>query len=328
METNFLFLGPELGEKQDAVNDIRAKLKGAGAPAEETSFYAGETAMQDIVSVLRNGSLFSDTRLIFIRNAENIKKKEEIDALTAYIVDPADNTTLILLSNENGVVKPIEHAISPNGKRIFWELFENRKHEWLVHFFRKEGFSITEEGIEAVLELVENNTDSLRRECFRLCRFIDSSGKEKTITAEDAEKWLSHTREESAFTLFSRIAQGDLAKSLESLHSLLLAKETPSAILAGLTWCFQKLHDYLFLKEERSVDDTELRKIGLASPKARKDYEYAACRYDTWSADTCLSLTAEYNVRLRSAGQGLENLLMDRYVYKVWDAGQSGPKRA
>ncbi|MDR2193729.1 MAG: DNA polymerase III subunit delta [Treponema sp.] len=321
METSFLFLGPELGEKQDTVNEIRAKLKGLAGVPEETSFYAGETSMQEIVSVLRNGSLFSDTRLIFIRNVENIKKKDEIDALAAYLADPADNTTLILLSNENGIAKPIENAIPPNGKRIFWELFENRKHEWIANFFKREGFSITKDGIEAVLELVENNTDSLRRECSRLCRFIASLGKEKTITAEDAEKWLSHTREESAFTLFSRIAHGDLAKSLESLHSLLLAKEAPSAILAGLTWCFQKLRDYLFIVEEHSVNDAELRKIGLASPKARKDYEQAACLYNTWSADTCLSLTAQYNVLLRSTGQGLESLLMDRYVYKVWAIG-------
>jgi DNA polymerase-3 subunit delta len=329
MEANFLFLGPELGEKQDAVDEIRAKLKGSGASAvgtesvlEETAFYAGETPMQDVVSVLRNGSLFSDARLVFIRNAENIKKKEEMDALAAYIVDPADNTTLILLSNENGVAKPIENVIPSNGKRIFWEMFENRKHEWLANFFRREGFSITSEGVDAVLELVENNTESLRRECSRLCQFIDSSGKEKIIAAEDVEKWLSHTREESAFTLFSRIAQADLAKSLESLHALLLAKEAPPAIFAGLTWCFQKLRDYLFLMEERPVNDAELRKIGLASPKARRDYEQAARFYDTWSVDACLSFTAEYNVLLRSAGQGLENLLMDRYVYKLWDAGR------
>jgi DNA polymerase-3 subunit delta len=201
-------------------------------------------------------------------------------------------------------------------------MFENRKHEWLVNFFRREGFSITGEGVDAVLELVENNTESLRRECSHLCRFIDSSGKEKNVDAEDVEKWLSHTREESAFTLFSRIAHADLVKSLESLHTLLLAKEAPPAIFAGLTWCFQKLRDYLFLKEEHAVTDAELRKIGLSSPKARKDYEQAALFYDTWSVDACLSLTAEYNVLLRSAGQGLENLLMDRYVYKVWEAGR------
>ncbi|MDR2782296.1 MAG: DNA polymerase III subunit delta [Treponema sp.] len=327
MEANFLFLGPELGEKQDAVDEICAKLKGTGVSAavgalEETAFYAGETPMRDIVSVLRNGSLFSDTRLVFIRNAENIKKKEEIDALAAYIVDPADNTTLILLSNENSIAKPVESVIRPNGKRIFWEMFENRKHEWLVKFFKRESFSITGEGVDTILELVENNTESLRRECSRLCRFIDSLGKEKTITAEDVEKWLSHTREESAFTLFSRIAHADLSKSLESLHALLLAKEAPSAIFAGLTWCFQKLRDYLFLMEERPVNDAELRQIGLASPKARRDYEQAARFYDTWSVDACLSLTAEYNVLVRSAGQGLENLLMDRYVYKLWEAGR------
>jgi DNA polymerase-3 subunit delta len=71
--------------------------------------------------------------------------------------------------------------------------------------------------------------------------------------------------------------------------------------------------------EDGKQNDLELKKIGLASPKARKDYEQASRLYDTWAADTCLSLTAEYDLLTRSSGSGLENLLMDRYLYKVWD---------
>jgi DNA polymerase-3 subunit delta len=331
MYSTLLFLGPEIGEKQDAIDQIRESLKssdgigraggsggigaaGGGAAVEEASFYAGETPVSAIVSILRSGSLFADKRLFLIKNAENIKKKDDIENLSSYIIEPQDGTTLILLSDENGIAKPIENAVPPNAKRIFWEMFENRKRDWVAAFFKRQGFSIGEDGIETVLELVENNTDALRRECTRLCQFLS---KDAQVGADDVEKWLSHTREESAFTLFSRISCGDLEKSLESLHSLLLAKESPQAILAGLTWCFQKLLDYLFLLENNNAGDFELKKIGLSSQKARKDYEQASRRYSIPAAESCLALTAEYDVLLRSMGGGLEAVLMDRYVCKV-----------
>jgi DNA polymerase-3 subunit delta len=128
------------------------------------------------------------------------------------------------------------------------------------------------------------------------------------------EKWLSHTREESAFTLFSRIAEGDLNRSVEILHTLLAAKETGVAILGVLAWCFRKLRDYLALTANGMPDDFEFKKIGLASSKARKDYAAAGRRYD---ADRCLSLTAGFDLRIRSSGSGFEEILMDQYLCAI-----------
>ena len=122
----YLFTGPEIGERQDAIQRIRQELtKKYGASPEEQSFYASETAVSDIVSVLRNGSLFSDVRLILVKNAESIKKKEDVELLGAYIAQPQEDTTLILISDEIGIDKKLEAAIPKEQKKIFWELFEN-----------------------------------------------------------------------------------------------------------------------------------------------------------------------------------------------------------
>jgi DNA polymerase-3 subunit delta len=306
-----LFLGPEFGEKQDAIAEIRRNIqKQSGAPPEETSFYAGETAVSEMVSVLRNGSLFADARLIFIKSAELLKKKDEVELLASYMASPQDDTTLILISDNTGLDKALEKETG-KGKRIFWELFENKKTEWVANFFRREGFRIDDAGIEAILELVENNTDSLRRECSRLMLFL---GKGTVVGEAEVEKWLSHTREESAFTLFTRIACGDLNRSVEILHTLLAAKETGVAILGVLAWCFRKLRDYLALTANGMPDDVEFRKIGLGSSKARKDYAAAGRRYGIAGTDRRLALTAEFDLRIRSSGSAFEEILMDQYL--------------
>jgi DNA polymerase-3 subunit delta len=319
--STWLFLGPEIGEKEEAVNEIRLKIRGSekavrkhtqDGALEEFSFYAGETPVQQVVSDLRNGSLFADTRLFLLKNADIIKKKEETELLCSYIKSPQENTTLILVSDNTSLDKNIEKAAGTSNKKLFYELFENRKVDWVNGFFTRQGYRVSSDGIAAILEMVENNTDALKRECSRLMLFL---GKDRPAGAEDVEKWLSHTREESAFTLFSRIASGDLEKSVESLRTLLAAKETPVAIFGGLSWCFRKLRDYERLMENGlGNDDFELKKVGLSHPKTRQDYTQARRRYD---AGACLSLIAEYDILIRSGGSALEGMLMDLFLYKL-----------
>jgi len=317
----WLFLGPEIGEKQNAIDDIKKKIAAnlAGNAdcadyLEETVYYPGDTTVPTMVSCIRNGSLFANLRLFLIKFAEGIKKKEDIDLLSSCLDSMPDDTFLILISEETSIAKGLEKYIPHANKKIFWELLDNRKTEWVTSFFKQEGFKINAEGIETILELVENNTSALRQECSRLILFLD---KNKEISGAEAEKWLSHTREESAFTLFSRIAAGDFSRSLESLRMLLAAKEAPFAIFASLASCFRKLLYYLALKENGVTDEHEYRKIGVSAPGAKRDYSAAARRYNSETAETCLALTAEYDLLLRSSLSYPEQILMDKYLYKI-----------
>ena len=312
----WLFLGPEIGEKQAAINDIRKKLSPEGL--EETVYYAGETPVPLMVSVMQNGSLFADRRLFLVKSAEAFKKKEDLDLLSSYTASPSDDTFLIFVSDEISVSKVLEKHIPPANKRIFWELPDYRKAEWIKSFFRNEGFRINAEGIDTLLELVENNTAALKQECSRLIPFLDSA---KEITGEDVDKWLSHTREESAFTLFSRIAAGDFSRSLESVRVLAAAKVSSPAIFAGLASCFKKLYAYLSLKEAGVSDEGEFRKIGVSSPGAKRDYAAAGMRFDTAAAETCIALTAEYDLLTRSIGTFPELIIMDEYIFRIHSLG-------
>ncbi|MDR2471308.1 MAG: DNA polymerase III subunit delta [Treponema sp.] len=304
----FLFLGPELGEKRDALGELRDSLPGA----EETVFYAGETPLPEILSILRNGSLFAENRLIIIKNAEAIKKKDEAEEIAACIRNIEKHTILALVSDETRLDKRIEDAAGRDRKRIFWELFENKKTEWVRGFFRREGCRLDEGAVRTILEMVENNTDALGRECSRLILFL---GRDRAVTAEDVERCLSHSREESAFTLFAAIARGSLTLSLDIARSLLAARQSAQAVTATLAWCFRKLRDYLILSAAGTLNDFELKKAGLGSPKTRSDYQEAARRWPR--ADGALALIGEYEYLLRSSGSPWESILMDTLILKL-----------
>jgi DNA polymerase-3 subunit delta len=307
----YIFLGPELGKKQEAVDSVKSRFKNA----DTFVFYTGETPPGVIADTLQNRGLFSETRLVIVKNAELLKKKDEVELLVSCICGMEDGSALILISDEIKLAAGLDDAVPKENRQVFYELFEREKTEWLRQFFAREGFAIDKDGADTILEMVENNTSALNRECSRLIAFLP---KNSPVSAEVVEKWLSHNREESAFTLFSRIACGELSKALESLEALLAAKESSMGILAGLAWCFRKLGDYLALLETGDVNNFELKKIGLSAPKAKDDYTSAARRFNAAAVERCLALTAEYDILLRSPLATLEEILMTRYILAVF----------
>jgi DNA polymerase-3 subunit delta len=320
----YLFLGPELGEKKDAIDALRAKMTGRdGAKPEETSFYAGETAVPEMVSIALTGSLFASSRIFFIKNADFIKKKEDVSAVCSYIAAPADDTALILISEATKIDGAIERAIESAGKsykKIFWELFEEKKAQYVARAFRDAGFTVDDDAIAAVLELVENNTDALRAECSRLTLFLRGKNAGTRISAEKIEELLARSRQESVFSLFSAIARGDFARSLGITRALLAAQTRPIEIFGFLTSALRKLRDYSDLMRNGGGGDFELRKIGI-SALGKKDYASAFRLFGDGAADALLSLTAEYHI-LSISASAPSDVLMDMYLYKVFRARQ------
>ena len=314
MNNIYIFLGPEIGRKHDEIKKIREIISRTEIP-EESVYYAGETSAAEIAEGVMNQSLFAGYRLIIIKSAEQIKKKEDISMLLSSMEILDSKTTLLLISDEIKISSGFDSLCPQENRKIFYEMFEREKENWIRDFFFREGVKIDSAAITAILEMVENNTDSMRKECSRLLFFLPN---DRPVSENDIVQWLSHNREESAFTLFSRIAAGDIEKAAEILNSLLSSKESPQNILGGLAWCFRKLRDYLNLLEKTEPNSFELKKIGLSSPKAKDDYTAASKRYSAKDVDTCLALTAQYDILLRSSGTALAEILIFLYLLKIW----------
>jgi DNA polymerase-3 subunit delta len=324
---SYLFLGPEAGEKEDMIAETKmrylSRVYGGDIPqnpnVEVTSFYPGETPILEISAFLSTGSLFSDARIIYIKNCDTFKKTDA-ENIAAYMKMPVENTALFLTSDETRADKSLENAAGKN-KRVFWELQDRQKPQYVRNYWQKRGWELTDDAVELLLEMIENNTAELRKESERLIGFLSADkGNEKSFTVDGAllEKYLSHTRSESPFTLFSAISEGDLSKSLEILRALLAAKNEPIGIFAGLLWSYRKFNEYSKLREKGIAEnETELRKIGITTMKAKKEFPQAYKVYGAGAAERFLALTAEYDMLLRSEGGAMEDVLMDLYLCKL-----------
>ena len=79
----YLFTGPEAGEKNEAIENLRDAASKKNNGIEQYKYYAADVRIEDIVAQLQNASLFSPALFISLRNAEQIKQKSDIESLVS-----------------------------------------------------------------------------------------------------------------------------------------------------------------------------------------------------------------------------------------------------
>ena len=321
----YLFTGPEFGEKNDALQEIRNKTEKKFGQYDFYTFYASETKLSEVMSILTNGSLFSPARFVVLKNSEVIKKKDEIQLITDWVnasnQQKAEDSILVLISDENSVDKKLENLVPKENRKMFWEMFEDRKIPWIKNFFSKNGFRIEEEACETILNLIENNTEALRNEC---SRFFMCFEKDHVITSDDVDKILAHNREESSFTLFDAMADSDLSpekrleKSLDILQKIRNSKESSFVpLIAGLLYCFRQLKLWHSLHNGSYPSDFDLKINGFSSKKVQFRNKKAASIWNFQQVQKCISLLSATDMQLRSFGTTMEETIIQTMIYEI-----------
>ncbi len=312
----YLLLGPEQGEKMEFIQSIRAAIeKRTGEKPEESKFYPFETGMSELVAMLRNGSLFSAHRLIVLDSADQVTTKAEIENLAAYCEHPVEGATLLLLSDQTAVNKRLSAAVPSDFCKIFWEMFDNQKLGWVTSYLRKQGCAISTDAANLLLEMVENNTQELRRECDRLGLYF---GRDHEINLDDVETFIYHSKEENVFTLFQEMAACNFDSSLEILQKMMLGSEGNAvAVIAGLTWQFRRLLGLRILLDERHSARDAFVKLNIRSKRTQKNYETGEKNYTRESLERILVLAGRYDANFRRVGAAVHPLLLQLFVYAV-----------
>jgi DNA polymerase-3 subunit delta len=323
-----LFLGPEEGQKTEAVEKFTSLIASRhGEPPEVHRFYAFESRMNQILTVLRNGSLFARHRLVIVGSAEAIKRKEDVEACVEYIKSPAPDASLLLISSEltKEMDKKIVAAVPKDRQKIFWEMFDNQKSGWIVNFFRKHRITVQQEAVGYILEMVENNTRDLRTECERLALFF---GPDVKVELESVEQYLYHGKEENVFTLFDQISSRHFLPAEEILEKISLSRDTEATqLVSGLQWQFRRLAALKRLMDENYEAAEAFAKTGLTTKKAQRTYLEGSRNYSWDEIKAVILLLAEFDSRFRSVKGDLHALLLQLLVYYIVVGGGRGAWR-
>lgn len=319
----YLFMGPEIGLKQETIQSILATIKKQqGQEPEFFRYYAQDTEINDILSHLRNGSLFSPHKVVLLNNAESISKKNEIKALIDYVKKPSSEATLILVSDEIKVSKPLQSAFPKEAQKIFWELFDNQKTQWVRQFFQSRQHPVTQDAVDLILDLVENNTEQLRTDCGNLLHFLE---KGAPVTEELVETYIFHSREENVFTLFEAFSCKDKEGALEILRKLLLSSgQDPVGIMAGFTWQLRRLHQGKILQKRGMNMSSIASQLFIRGKKNQKNMERGLRNYTLPHLEKVLAGCAAFDAHLRSGSKKVQEMILQIFLFKALTPSPEG----
>jgi DNA polymerase-3 subunit delta len=323
-----LFLGPEEGQKADAIEKVAAALASRnGEPPEIHRFYAFESRGQEILAALRNKSLFARHRLVIVSNAEVIKRRDDTEALVEYLKAPAEDATLLLVSSEltREIDKKLAAAVPKECQRVFWEMFDNQKAGWIVNFFRQRKITIEQAAVDFLLDMIENNTRDLRSECERLALFF---GPGAAVGLESVEHYIYHSKEENVFTLFDQVSARNLLSAEEILEKILLSREADATqLVSGLLWQFRRLAAFKRLIDENYDNAEAFTKSNITTKKAQRTYIDGNKNYSRQELEDVILLLAEFDSRFRSVKADLHSLLLHLMLYYIVMRGGRGSWR-
>lgn len=313
----YLFLGPEEGLKSDELRSLAQGLEQRiGEAPDEHRFHLPDDPLASVIDVLQNGSLFSAHRFVTVSGAELIKKKSEVDALVAYSESPNPDSTLVLLSDSLRIDSRIEKKVPGQHRKVFWEMFENQKRNWVEGFFRKRHIDITPDAVELFLEVVENNTQELRNEAEKLCTFVGPNG---SVGTEEIDTFVYHSRGESVFTLFAYVTAGNFEASLQVVDKLVSAGEAgPIQLIGGLLFQLRRLLALRQLLDNEVSPATAFSKLNIRGKRIQAEYRAGAEKFSAGELEAAIHLLAEYDALFRTERPGIHRCLLHLMVYQLF----------
>ncbi|MCL2704857.1 MAG: DNA polymerase III subunit delta [Spirochaetaceae bacterium] len=322
----YLLLGPEVGEKNDFIQNIKDSLaKAFGGTVDSYNFYPYDSDISDIISIMKNIPLFASAKLVLIKNCHDLKKKD-VTLIAEYIKNPSKDCVLILTSDNTKADPVIGKVVPGECQKIFWEMFESTKKGWVVQFFRKEKVEIENNAVSFLADILEGDTESFKKECNNLALFF---GQDEIITEEKIADFFYNRKEENVFSLFDYIAQGDLEKSVVAAKNMILSGESaPIQMLSGLLWQIKNVYEIKKMIVQKKSFSEACTELNIRAKKMQGIYSSAIKNYSINEIEKIITLTAYYDLLFRSIRTEMQHILLPVYLYSfIENKGENFLKR-
>jgi len=310
-----LLLGPEVGEKNNFIQNIKDSLaKTFGGAVDSYTFYPYDSDISDIISIMRNISLFAQAKVVLIKNCHDLNKSD-VALIAEYIKNPAKDCVLILASDNIKADPVIDKAVPAECKKIFWEMFESTKKGWVVQFFRKEKVEIENNAVNFLVDVLEGDTESLKKECNNLILFF---GQNEVITEEKIADFFYSRKEENIFSLFDYIAQGNLEKSVVAAKNMILSGEsTPIRMLGGILRQIKNAYEIEKIIAQKKSFSEACTELNIRIKKMQGTYSSAIQNYSIKDIEKIITLTAYYDLLFRSIKTEMQLIMIHVYLYSI-----------
>ena len=319
----YLLLGPETGEKQERITQIRSQIAKAQGSAPEVHHYwaSDDDWEENLYQNLTTVGFFASWQMVILSQVDELGTKEAkklAEFLKPYLgPKPAGyQFTLVLVTDKTYLKeqKILQTEIPKEYQCTFNEMNDNQKEAWIKGYFHRHGITITPDGISTMLDMVENNTTELKIASDQLILFWQLEKHTDPISGDAIESYMANTKEEDGYTLFPAIMERDLKRSLRILQQIFALgdSKTSFALYSQLLYQARKL---LSIEEAYAQNHSEYQAFSNAfvfgarafvfTQKDKATYHAALTNYSLDQARQVLACIEDYDIPLKSAGDML-----------------------
>lgn len=257
----------------------------------------------------------------FLKKIKEADKKKIVDLFARCGFSPLDKDTFLIVSDET--TEKIPESITrlfPEAQIIqFFEMFENKKADWICAEFAKYHLSIDNNSVSLLLDMVENNKSALEQEISNIATAIlQRDTPQKNITHDLIEEYLYHSKEESPFSLFSAMTAKKRDKALEILDKLFTTD--PDGILPGLLWSQRRAVRILDLHENmKQPKELIFRELFINGKKVQQELSVLLANFSFRHAVHALNRLSQLEYYLRILPANLKLVQLQLFILDYID---------
>ncbi len=242
----YVFLGNEINIIKRKVDSLIDELKIDNI----IKYDYDSVSMDDILNEINYVDLFNEKKLLIVSNFtfKKMKDKEE-KALSNYINHMNDNVIILKCIDEKlDSKKNIIKLLNEKCKVIELVKMDYKTlHEYVTKIFSDNKKRITYNQVKNILNLCENDTDSVLNEVNKLLLYkLD----DELITDEDIEKVISKNSEKEMFKLNDAVMAHNLPLMLESTKILVSSGVDEVVIIDYLSKQFRTLYQIKVMSKD------------------------------------------------------------------------------
>lgn len=296
----YALVGSEALLNDRAVAALRLATVGeAGIPGfNEDVFHGRETNGASVAGAASTLPMMSDRRFVLVRNVDTMKSN--LDALTAYVLQPNPSTCLVMTATKlNGSTK-FARALKKQG---FRHDIKPLKGAGLLDFATSEakhrGHSLGRDAGHALVDAIGDDLAALSDALERLSLYV---GAGQRIDQNAIQACVTRIRVDSIWALVDAVSLRDRKKALSAASSLLADREPPLRILAMLA---RQLRIVARMRDGlgRGLSPEDAAKYAGAPPFKARDLKEAARRFRLSDLTRAFSTIAETDLLLKGSKQ-------------------------
>ncbi|MCK9558014.1 MAG: DNA polymerase III subunit delta [Candidatus Cloacimonetes bacterium] len=297
--TNYLLVGSDPYLIDRVISQIKHSLK-KKSEIDVSTVYGDEVKATDLGEYLDTFTIFSSSKLVIIKNAEMMLKKE-LEVVADYFNSPSDIQSLIVVTEKTDAKFNAWKAILSGSVKVICDppKFVSEIRNWLLSEIRKEGRSMEPIAITEFTNRVEMDYLSAANELAKLLLLV---GDRKQITAKDLLTSLSGNRAGTQIDFFRAMGGRQVKSALESCALMLQTDVEPLQIFFSIYRFFMNLYRINLLRE-RHLSDTEIQQKHISDIyySQRKEYLDFARKYSLNALEAIFGILLETDSLLKSS---------------------------